>query len=102
MREINTLTGRSLPYHSREALTGMLRDHFHITSLQSETRTVHFPSVRDVLRHIRQTGVGGLGRSRWLPGKFKAFEQQYISRFATDKGLPVTYASTFVVAKKKE
>ncbi len=79
----------------------MLQDYFRISSLQSETRILYFPSVRAVLQHIRQTGVGGLGRSKWMPGRFKEFEKQYNSRFATDRGLPVTYASTFVVAKKK-
>ncbi len=101
MGEISALTGRSLPYHSREHLSEMLHDHFRIISLQNETRQIYFPTVRAVLRHISQTGVGGLGREKWLPGKFKEFEKQYNSRFASDLGLPVTYASTFVVAKKK-
>jgi malonyl-CoA O-methyltransferase len=101
MREISDLTGRSLQYHSRQKLTEMLNDFFHITSLQSEIRQLNFPTVRAVLQHIRQTGVGGLGRSKWMPGKFKEFESQYKSRFASEKGLTVTYASTFVVAKKK-
>jgi malonyl-CoA O-methyltransferase len=101
MGEISTLTGRSLPYHSRQDLTEMLRDYFRISSLQSETRVLHFPTVRAVLRHIRQTGVGGLGRSKWLPGRFKEFERQYNRHFATDRGLPVSYVSTFVVARKR-
>ncbi|MGB3212669.1 MAG: malonyl-ACP O-methyltransferase BioC [Desulforhopalus sp.] len=101
MKEISALTGRGLHYHSREHLTEMLQEYFRITSLLKEERTIYFPSVREVLHHIRRTGVGGLGRSRWLPGKFKEFEKQYTARFATDKGFPVTYASTFVVAKKK-
>ena len=101
MGEISALTGRSLPYHSREDLTEMLHEHFRINSLQSETRQIYFPTVRAVLQHIRQTGVGGLGRSKWLPGKFKEFEKQYNNRFASDQGLSVTYTSTFVVAKKR-
>jgi len=101
MGEISALTGRSLPYHSREQLTSMLHDHFHITSMQSEVRQIYFPTVRAVLQHVRQTGVGGIGRNKWLLGKFKEFERQYISRFMLDQGLPITYASNFVVAKKK-
>jgi malonyl-CoA O-methyltransferase len=101
MGEIRALTGRSLSYHSPEELTAMLQDDFRICSLQSETRVLHFPSVRAVLHHIRETGVGGIGRSKWMPGRFKEFERQYKSRFATDRGLPVTYASTFVVARKR-
>ncbi len=101
MGEISALTGRSLQYHSEENLTEMLHDHFYIKSMQSRISQMYFPTVREVLQHIRQTGVGGVGRSKWLPGKFKEFEKQYTARFASERGLSVTYASTFVVAKKK-
>jgi len=101
MEEISTLTGRSLPYKNREQLLAMLQDNFDIDILQEESRRIYFPNVRAVLRHIRQTGVGGIRRTKWLPGRFKEFEQQYHSRFATEMGLPVTYVSTFVVAKKR-
>jgi malonyl-CoA O-methyltransferase len=79
----------------------MLNNSFYITTLHSEIRQIFFPNVRAVLQHIRQTGVGGLGRSKWMPGRYKEFEKQYINRFASEKGLPVTYASTFVIARKK-
>ncbi len=101
MGEISELTDRSLPYHSTDSLQRMLSDRFRIISLQSETRKIYFPTVREVLLHIRHTGVGGLGRSKWLQGRFKEFTRQYRSRFASERGFPVTYASTFVVAEKK-
>ncbi len=100
MGEISALTGRSLPYHEPDNLRRMVADRFRIISMHSEIARIYFPSVREVLLHIRQTGVGGLGRRTILPGKFKEFTRQYRSRFATDKGFPVTYASTFVVAQK--
>ncbi len=100
MAEISELTGRGLSYHAKEDLSRMLRDRFRIISLTSETRQVFFPTVKEVLLHIRQTGVGGLDRTQWLPGKFKEFSRQYRSRFASDSGFPVSYASTFVVAEK--
>lgn len=101
MGEISALTGRSLSYHSQDTLKRMLDDRFRLISLHSETTRIYFPSVREVLLHIRQTGVGGLGRSTLLPGKFKEFKRQYQRRFASERGFPVTYASTFVVAEKK-
>ena len=101
MGEISALTGRSLPYHAEEEIDRMLQGNFRVISLQNARKVIYFPTVMAVLQHIRQTGVGGLGRSKWLPGKFKEFERQYRLRFATDNGLPVTYASTFVVAVKK-
>lgn len=101
MKEISSLTGRGLQYHSPERLAEMVEKHFNVITLQNENRQIFFTNVRSVLQHIRRTGVGGLGRTKWMPGKFKEFEKQYTSRFASEKGYPVTYASTFVVAKKR-
>lgn len=101
MQEISSLTGRSLLYHSRERLTEMVEEHFNIITMQNEIRQIFFPNVRSVLQHIQRTGVGGLGRTKWMPGKYKEFEKQYTCRFASEKGYPVTYVSTFVVAKKR-
>ena len=101
MQEISSLTGRSLHYNSSQELRDMLTAHFQLVSIKSDSHKLYFQSVREVLQHIRQTGVGGLGRSKWLPGRFKEFERQYRSRYVSDKGLPLSYASTFVVARKK-
>ncbi len=101
MQEISSLTGRSLQYHSHEILTEMIEEYFDIVKIQDEIRQIYFPDVRSVLQHIRLTGVGGLGRTKWMPGKYKEFSKQYTSRFASEKGYPVTYTSTFVVAAKK-
>ena len=100
MGEIGTLTGRSLHYDSSEALAAMVEKYFRLISIHTERRCLYFPSVRAVLRHIRETGVGGVTGAPWTQGKLKDFEKQYIARFRTDEGLPVTYVSTFVIAEK--
>lgn len=100
MGEIGTLTGRSLHYYANEALAAMVEKYFRLISIHTERRCLYFPSVRAVLRHIRETGVGGVTGAPWTQGKLKDFEKQYIARFRTDEGLPVTYESTFVIAEK--
>jgi len=72
-----------------------------VISMHSESRCLFFPSVRAVLRHIRQTGVGGVDRERWNLGQLKEFERRYVEQFSSDDGLPLTYISTFVIAEKK-
>jgi len=101
MKEISALTGRGLRYHTNEELATMLTDHFQVISMHSESRCLFFPSVRAVLRHIRQTGVGGVDRERWNLGQLKEFERRYVEQFSSDDGLPLTYISTFVIAEKK-
>lgn len=100
MGEIRRLTGRSLKYHTNEELEGMLTDHFRVKSLYSVTMRLFFPSVRAILHHIRETGVGGLDRNILKLRDFKEFERQYVGQFSSAEGLPVTYISTFVIAEK--
>ena len=100
MEEIATLTGRGLQYHANEALTAMVEKYFRLVTLHTERKCLYFPSVRAVLRHIRETGVGGVTGARWTLSRLKDFERQYSERFQTDDGLPVTYVSTFVIAEK--
>ena len=100
MGEIHRLTGRSLRYHTNEELQTMLAEHFWVKSLSSVTKRLFFPSVRDILHHIRQTGVGGLDRKVMKLKEFKEFERQYVEQFSVPEGLPVTYISTFVIAEK--
>jgi malonyl-CoA O-methyltransferase len=101
MGEISALTGRSLRYHAMEDLLAMLVEHFQVISIHSEIKRLFFPSVRAVLHHIRETGVGGLDRNKWNLRKLKDFERRYNDQFLSEHGLPVTYNSTFVIAEKK-
>lgn len=100
MEEISSLSGRGLTYHTNDQLVEMLINHFQVLSIHSETRRLYFPSFRAVLRHIRQTGVGGVESSRWSLGKLKEFERRYLARYLSEDGLPVTYVATFVLAQK--
>lgn len=100
MGEIAELTGRSLRFHANEELQAMVRPNFRLISMHTEHHILYFPTARAVLRHIKETGVGGLTGERWTHGKLKEFEQQYSARFMVDDGLPVTYVSTFVIAER--
>lgn len=100
MKEISSLTGRGLQYCAEETLQEIVTNEFEVELFTTDTNTLYFPSVRSILRHIQQTGVGGVGQSRWTKSSLKSFENQYQLQFGSDKGLPVTYLSHYIVAKK--
>ncbi len=100
MEEITELTGRGLAYLSHEELQKELQKHLSIIHFHQETKRIFFPTVRGVLRHIQATGVGGLGKHRWTKSELLQFEKQYVARFGTDLGVPVSYVSGFFVAEK--
>ena len=103
MGEIGALTGRCLRYLGIDRIEAMvLGAGLEVVELYDESHTLYFPSVRSVLRHIRATGVGGLGqKERWTRSRLKEFEHEYVRQFGTPEGLPVTYNSTYLIARKK-
>lgn len=100
MKEIGELSGRGLQYRSRKYLQKILMARFNLELFTTEVQTLHFPSVRAILRHIQQTGVGGVGKARWTRSKLEKFEMDYQDRFGSEKGLPVSYRSHYIVATK--
>lgn len=102
MKEIETLTGRCLNYQSAEDIYQSVGRYFDILKTHQEQHVLYFPTVRGVLRHIKATGVGGLGqKERWTHSRFRQFELAYVSQFGTDEGLPVTYDSIYLIAQKR-
>lgn len=101
MKEINSITGRGLLYHDKEKLKGIVQENFSIELFTNDTHTLYFPSVRAILRHIQQTGVGGLGRTKWTRSSLQEFEHEYRQRYESEKGLPITYCSNYVIAKRR-
>ncbi len=100
MREIAELTGNCLVYRECADLLRMVGREFAVVFSHTEERCIYFSSVRGVLRHIRETGVGAVGRQKWTRAKLKKFEQQYLKHYSSEKGIPVSYVSTSVIARK--
>ncbi len=100
MEEIRSLTGRGLPYLEHSELQKITTSFFDPIHIHMERKRIYLPSVRAVLRHIQKTGVGGIGRPRWKVSEFRKFESEYRARYETDLGIPVSYVSTFIIARK--
>lgn len=102
MHEIRTLTGSGLQYQSAEDLQGRVAEQFEILATEKLDEKLFFPTVRAVLRHIKSTGVGGVGNRSLSHNELRIFEKQYKNLFATTQGIPVSYSSTIIVARKRE
>ncbi len=101
LREFTELTGIGLDYRSPEAIAGLLENDFVVEQMATDQAKLFLPTARDVLHHLRDTGVGGVREHRWTRSALRGFEQEYRSRFGTPAGVPVTYASTCCIARKK-
>jgi malonyl-ACP O-methyltransferase BioC len=101
LMEFTELTGVGLSYRSPEQIAGLLDPHFILEHQQTLQDQLFLPSPRDVLHHLRDTGVGGVRTHRWTSSTLKLFEQQYKARFGTPEGVPVSYTSTCYIVRKK-
>lgn len=99
LSQIKALTGIGLDYHDISDIKAMLRAaKFDVITTSQSYETLYFTHPKDILRHIKNTGVA-LGGQVWTRSSLLTFCEHY-DDFATDKGYPLTYDTLFVVALK--
>lgn len=78
-KEIAYILGTGLKYYSEEEL----RELFPSTEIYSteiyppEVYVMSFKTPKDVLKHIKLTGVNGIENTSWTKGDLKTFEEAY-------------------------
>ena len=90
LKEFSRLTSVELPYHSEQEVLALLNEEFVVGTFEQYEDQLHFPSVHDILNHIRSTGVGGVSEYRWNKEKLKLFKERYQNEYSCEKGLPVS------------
>lgn len=101
MGEISELSGRGLKYMDFSTLCSVTEKYFMVEQSGSREDILYFPTALALFRHIRNTGVGGLGQARWTRAGMKHFEQRYRHCFGTEKGLPVSYCAHYFLVKHR-
>ena len=75
-REIFYILGTSLSYYSEEELRDILPE---ISEILSEIHVMSFKTPKDVLNHLKLTGVNAIKSNHWTKNDLKMFEQAYSS-----------------------
>ncbi len=98
--EITELTGSGLDYPSFETVSTLMEKRFRLLHKGVERDQLFFSDPEKVLRHIQATGVGGVGGYTWTPRRIEKFARDYRSRFATSRGMPLSYVSYTIIGEK--
>lgn len=101
LKEFSSLTSVELHYHSDQEILSLLQRDFIVESYDPYEDQLFFPSIREIMNHIRATGVGGVSEYQWNKETLKAFETRYVTEFGGEEGLPVSYVSSCYVARKR-
>lgn len=101
LKEFSALTAVQLQYYSDQEVLSFLEGDFIVESYQSYEDRLYFSSVREILTHIRDTGVGGVAEYQWNKESLRRFEEHYRAEFGDENGLPVSYCSSCYVARRR-
>lgn len=100
LTEIRQLTGRGLDYPALDALERWLTPFSHY-ELSEELYPLHFATPREILLHLKHTGVTAVGSSEgfWTAERLRSFEQNYQELFQeSDGSLRLTYHPIYMMA----
>lgn len=101
LREVSELTGSSLPYRTADEWRRILCGRYEVLRLREDLRTLWFTSAREVLRHLKETGVNSLDARPWPPSKTVQFCRDYEAAFGRAGKVPLTYHPIFMIARKR-
>lgn len=95
LSELSAVTGVGLDYPDSEEIRGSLESAgFRDIRLQQYQRVLYFPTLIELLRHLRDTGTNSLGsKGLWTPRRLEAMEQTYRENLnlSQSASLPLTY-----------
>ena len=100
--EINNVLGVGLEYPSLDEIVHSVENSgFKVLIKFEERKTLNFDHASEVLSHIKKTGVNGVISSEfWTKTKLQKFYNDYENKYATEKGVPLSYNPYYIVAKK--
>ncbi len=103
--EIRTLTDRGLQYPTAAHLEEWLGESFSAVEVEEETIVLDFDSPREVLLHLKRTGVTATPENGdvWTPRRFDSFDKAYRERYSTPSGqVTLTYAPLYFLAERND
>lgn len=102
LRELRELTGVGLDYPDLEAWQEALGERFTLLEAREELIPIYFASPREVLYHLKETGVTAVGGAgfRWTKERLHQFEADYEALFTSERGLSLHYHPIYLLARK--
>lgn len=95
--QLNFVNKTNLKYFSKEELKEILKD-YEIEQLKEEIITIDFNAPKDVLLHMKNTGVNALKSCHWTKSDLREFETEYNN--VCNGEIKLTYNPIYAVLKK--
>ena len=92
---------RKLNYWSQSMWRKQLEPSYHIELIASHQTRLWFNSVKELLQHLRLTGVNGSAGQIWNKQDLIKFENDYRNHFEVNGKVSLTYEPIYIIGKKK-
>lgn len=99
--EFRKILRQGLYYPDLDFLLSILKKNFTIDYFAEQEIIMQFASPIEVLKHIKNTGVNSLIRTKLTKQKLNQFNTQYLQNYTSEKGVKLTYHPIYIIAKKK-
>ena len=106
LKEIKALTGQGLDYLSIESIQQKLQQNFEILHLSENIETLTFQNPKEVLQHLKATGVTATAsQHRWSKQSLQQFYQDYLQFSELDQNgqrhYQLSYHPIYCIARSK-
>lgn len=101
LKEIKSITGNGLDYKSKEEINNHLSKYFDIIFSFQEDIVLNFESPKQVLTHLKLTGVNSLSNKTWTKKDLIDFTDSYNKEFKNSNGVSLSYNPIYFIAKRK-
>ena len=99
--EISQVTGNCLKYFEKEELIESVFKEYELVSFSEWKQTLKFNSVKEIMTHIKETGVSGIGSKTAKKMPLTEFRKKYREKFLKDGKLPLTYNPQIWILRRK-
>ena len=101
LHQIKSLTGAGLHYPTAAYWAALLQQNgFELIRSEAETITLWFDDAREVLAHLKYTGVTATAQQHWTRARLHDFAQAYRERYQQNGRLPLSYTPLYFIARK--
>jgi len=90
-----------MSYLRSDEWQNLLEDRFEILSIKTNKQTLEFANFRDILRHLRNTGVNGNRLESLQTAKVLQVSNIYSSMYENNSALPLSYHPIQIIARKR-
>ncbi len=100
LKQIREISGNGLHYHSFDEYKEMFK-HAKLIWKKDSSHDLYFKTPRQVLEHLKYTGVNAVTQTHWTKSMLKQFYHDYEERYTTKKGLQLSYHPMYFIAQKR-